>query len=485
MTHFQSLSAAGFAATAISFGPARMGFGLFVPEFREAFSLSSSAVGFLSSLGFVGFLIGLLVAQALLNRRGPGLPVQSGLAAAMIGMGLVALAPGLPVLALGVFIAASSAGLAWTPFNTAIHSHVGNQKRQAALSVVSTGTGMGIALAGVAALVMALTGVTWRLCWAFLATASALALIGNWMAFRQIARHPGSGQGAGWKDLMQAAAVPLFAIGFAYGTTSAVYIAFAADHVVTSGGVPGVPVSAAPALVFILYGLFGLLGLLTGRIKDGVGLAWLLRLVMLAGALSVVLVALFPDDWIGLILSSGLQGVHVLMTSAVLAFWSERLFPMIPSLSLAAALLAAAAGSVLGPALAGIASDAFGARAMLLGTAILPVMTVIFLRNRHIRECAVHRPRWQQHIATRWPIRKGTTDPRPALVCQAAKDSAMSKEPKPTRGMPRSLIFAMIPLGFVLLVLILLLTGFWTQETTDETSPAVDLPTEQPVVAPE
>ncbi|MGY6535801.1 MAG: hypothetical protein ACXIVG_10685 [Pararhodobacter sp.] len=61
----------------------------------------------------------------------------------------------------------------------------------------------------------------------------------------------------------------------------------------------------------------------------------------------------------------------------------------------------------------------------------------------------------------------------------------MSKEPKPTRGMPRSLIFAMIPLGFVLLVLVLLLTGFWTQETTDETSPAVDLPTEQPVVAPE
>lgn len=89
------------------------------------------------------------------------------------------------------------------------------------------------------------------------------------------------------------------------------------------------------------------------------------------------------------------------------------------------------------------------------------------------------------HIITRWPIRKGTTNPRPALVFQAAKDSEMSKEPKPTRGMPRSLIFAMIPLGFVLLVLILLLTGFWTQETTDETSPAGDLPTEQPVVAPE
>jgi len=72
-----------------------MGFGLFVPEFRVAFSMSSSAVGLVSSLGFLGLLIGLLLAQALLNRRGPGGPVLSGLAAAAIGMAFVAVAPNL------------------------------------------------------------------------------------------------------------------------------------------------------------------------------------------------------------------------------------------------------------------------------------------------------------------------------------------------------------------------------------------------------
>ncbi|WP_218141177.1 hypothetical protein [Citreimonas salinaria] len=97
-----------------------MGFGLFVPEFRSVFSMSTSTVGFVSSLGFLGFFIGLLIAQALLDRRGPGAPVLSGLAAATIGMGIIALAPGVPVLAIGVFLAvpapASHGRRSTTPF---------------------------------------------------------------------------------------------------------------------------------------------------------------------------------------------------------------------------------------------------------------------------------------------------------------------------------------------------------------------------------
>jgi MFS family permease len=87
MTQFWRLSAAGFAATAISFGPARMGFGLFVPEFRSEFSMSTSSVGYVSSLGFVGFFVGLLVAQFLIDRRGPRVPVLAGLTAGCSGWG--------------------------------------------------------------------------------------------------------------------------------------------------------------------------------------------------------------------------------------------------------------------------------------------------------------------------------------------------------------------------------------------------------------
>ncbi|MFO8149166.1 MAG: MFS transporter [Trueperaceae bacterium] len=386
ISRFWRLSAAGFAATAITFGPGRMGFGLFVPEFRSAFSMSTSSVGFVASLGFLGFLLGLLIAQAQLTRRGPGSPVVSGLAAATVGMGIVALAPSLPVLAIGVFLATSSAGLAWTPYNDAIHRKVRDEDRPFALSMVSTGTGVGIAMAGLAALVVVLGGLSWRWSWAFFAAAGAVALLGNWVAFRGVDRDRSAGPEKGWRDLVHPAAVPIVASGFVFGTTSAIYVSFAADHMVTAGGVPGVPVAATPALVFICYGLFGLAGLLTGRVEAAIGLPLLLRLIMLAGALSVALVAVAPDTWAGVILSAGGQGVYVMMTSAVLAFWSERVFPALPSLSFTAVLLAAATGSVVGPAAAGLVSDAFGTEALFLGAATLPALMALLLRDRHVWE---------------------------------------------------------------------------------------------------
>ncbi|MDF1707679.1 MAG: hypothetical protein P1U72_06265 [Paracoccaceae bacterium] len=39
---------------------------------------------------------------------------------------------------------------------------------------------------------------------------------------------------------------------------------------------------------------------------------------------------------------------------------------------------------------------------------------------------------------------------------------------KPGRGMPRSLIYAMIPLGFILLVLVMVVVGNWTEETAPD-----------------
>jgi predicted MFS family arabinose efflux permease len=392
MKEFWSLSAAGFAATAISYGPARMAFGLFVPEFRSAFSMSTATVGVVSSLGFLGFFCGLLIAQALLIRRGPGVPVLAGLLAATAGMGVVALAAGTAALAAGIFLATSSAGFAWTPFNDAVHRNVMDAQRPAALSVISTGTAAGVAGAGLTALVMVLAGLSWRVCWAGFAIAAGAAVLANGAALRRGRVGRGAASRGRWAELREAAAVPLYFVGLVYGTNSAIYISFAADRMSMAGGLPGLPAGATPALVFICYGLFGLAGLATGRVKAAVGLPLLLKLLMTAGALSVALLAIAPGSWPGLVLSAGLQGLHVMMTSALLALWSERLFPAIPSMSFTAALLATAAGNVLGPAMAGAAWDAVGADAMFLGTALLSALAALALRGRHLRE----RPLWGQ-----------------------------------------------------------------------------------------
>jgi len=386
MSPFARLSFAGFCATAISYGPARMGFGLFLPQFGVEFDISSKLAGIISSLGFLGFLLGLMMAGVMTMRRGPRLPVLCGLLAAAIGMGLVAAAANVFVLAGGVFLAMSSAGFSWTPFNNAVHRRIADEARPASLSIVSTGTSVGIVAAGAAALAMGFGGVSWRMCWALFAVAGTLSFLINRAALKDMAGDPGSGAAGRWRALVQKPAAPLFAVSFIFGVTSAIYISFAVDIVARAGGISGLPASASGSVIFICYGVFGFLGLVTGAAKKTVGLPGLLRLLFLFSALSHLAVAVAAGHWAGIIASAGLQGVYVMMTSAILAFWSDRLFPERPSQSFTAVLLAMAAGSVLGPAVAGFALQALGGEAMFLGTAALAIFAAISVRAKLVRE---------------------------------------------------------------------------------------------------
>jgi len=387
MASFWKLSAAGFAATAITYGPARMGFGLFLSEFRDDFTLSTGMAGLISSLGFLGMLVGLVAAYATLARAGPSPPVLLGLGLATAGTALVSGATGLPMLTLGIVLAMASAGFAWTPLNNIVSRRLPDETRPSALAIISTGTSLGIAAAGATAIAVSLIGLPWRMAWAAFAAASTLTLLVNIIALREPSGPLGaSTPAAPWASLLQGSAMPLYAIALSFGTTTAIYFSFAADRIVQAGGVPGMPSGSAPAILFLCYGLFGLLGLATGRLKRIIGLSALLRSLLVASALSLTLVALVPNAWGGLVLSAGLQGVYVMMMSAVLAFWSERLFPHMPARSFTAALIAVALGSVLGPAIAGTVSDSWGPEVMFLATAALSITTLPVILPQLVQE---------------------------------------------------------------------------------------------------
>ncbi|MGR3494155.1 MFS transporter [Citreimonas sp.] len=386
MTGLWAISTAGFLATAMTYGPARMGFGLFLGEFRSDFSLSTGMAGLISTLGFSGFLVGLLVAYALLARRGPRWPVTLGLGAATAGFALVALAPNAVVLAAGVLLAMASAGFSWAPFNDAAHRVIADQDRPRALSLVSTGTSVGVAAAGLTALALHMLGLSWRLGWAGFALAGALATLVNAFDLGGEAARPGPRPDRRLAELVHRAAWPIYGVAASYGTVSAIWISFAADRVQQAGGLPGLAPAAAPGVVFLAYGIFGLSGALTGWLHERLGLPRLLYALQATAALSVGLVALAPAMWSAVLLSAGLQGAHVMMTSAALSFWTERLYPDAPSRGFTAALLAVAAGSAFGPAAAGYLSQAAGGGAMFLTTAALPAITLLLLIRATIRE---------------------------------------------------------------------------------------------------
>jgi predicted MFS family arabinose efflux permease len=358
------LAAVGFGATAVSFGPARMGFGLFLPQFEAAFDLSTRTAGLIASGAFATFLLALPPAAWLAGRIGPRAPVSAGALFAAAGCALVATAQGTEALAAGAALAAASAGFCWTPFNDAAERMAPPGRRAGALSAVATGSTTGVAAAGALGLAVAIGGLDWREAWALFSAAGALAAIAAIAALprgsgRAMIREPEDASPA--LGLWRPSAARLYAAAGLFGATNAVYLAFAAERVVETGGLPGLDDGAAAAALFVGYGACGLVGLATGRIERAMGLPALLSAIFAAFAASLALLAAAPESWPGVVASAGLHGAGVMTISATLSFWSLRLFPGRASLGLTAALVAMAAGSVAGPAAAGRLIAAVGA----------------------------------------------------------------------------------------------------------------------------
>lgn len=370
MTPATRLTAAGFVATAVAFGPARMGFGLFLPAFRDEFALSTSSAGMIASGGFLAFLLALLAGAWIGRRYGERMSVITGALAAAAGFATVAAAGTSGSLALGIGLAGASAGLCWVPFNDAAERVVPHAGRAGALSVVSTGTTFGVVAAAGLALAVIEGALDWRGAWVGF-TLSGVALSGIALTGMPSSRgpKPAPDAGAPGPSLAQRAAVPLYSTAFCFGMTNAVFLSFAADRVVAAGGLPGLPDEAASPVIFIGYGICGVLGLATGRIEARTGLAPLFCAIFAAAALSLVLIALAPTSWGAVLAASGLHGAAIMMVSAVFSFWSLRLFPGRGTLGFTATLLSMAAGSVLGPALAGLLAAAQGPLVMFLAAA--------------------------------------------------------------------------------------------------------------------
>lgn len=377
------LAAAGFVATAIAFGPARMGFGLFLPDFRDAFALSTTVAGLVASGGFLAFLLALPVTAWLGARVGQRAPVMVGAMSAATGFAVVATASSGTSLAVGIALAGASAGFCWSPFNDAAERVVPVSARPSALSAVSTGTTAGVAAAGALALGVSAGLLEWRTVWGLFALAGLIAAVAAALGLPG-GRGGTSGAGA-VPRLLRPETLPLYGTALLFGATNAVYLSFAADRVAAAGGLPVLSDNAAPAVIFLAYGICGLVGLATGRIEARLGLTGLLSAIFAAFAVSLVLVALTPGSWTGILVSAGLHGAAVMTISAVLSFWSLRLFPGRGSFGFTAALVAAATGSALGPALTGPLIAAAGPETAFLGLAVPPTIVALLLAARRSR----------------------------------------------------------------------------------------------------
>jgi predicted MFS family arabinose efflux permease len=384
MNQSRQLAGAGFLAIAVAFGFARYGYGLFVPEFRDTFDLSTEAVGFIAAGAYASYLAALLVTGALVARVGPRLPVVIGGLSAAAGMAMIALAANTPMLVVGVLLAATSPGWSWAPFSDAVALMVEAETQNRTLSIITTGTTFGILVAGPAALV---AGEEWRGVWIGFAVVALAVTAWNALLLPKGPHGNGGDEEDDaqpelrWRWFVGPSSMRLFAVAISFGFTGTVYWTYAVDLISEAGGFSP---SAGP-LLWTVVGVTGFVGVATGDVISRLGLRLSLVAALTALGVATGIIGLAPMFWVALGVSAALFGASFMVMSALLVTWTSTVFPEQPGTGFSATQVFLAVGTIIGPAIMGVVAGQIGMETAFIVTALLALVTVLVRPQEDVR----------------------------------------------------------------------------------------------------
>lgn len=382
MSKTTRLALAGLCAIAVAYGFARYGYGLFVPVFREEFGLSTETVGLISSAGYAAYLLAMVSTGFLVGRTGPRLPVVTGVLCAAVGMLLIATAQDPQALIAGVVLAGSSPGFCWAPFSDAVAMLVEEERRGRVLSVVSTGTTFGLAVAGPVVLLTATggfgNGSGWRYAWAAFAVAALLVALWNARLlpgepYRQASagvEDSTGGLGIGW--FLRRGSALLLGQAFSYGLIAAFYYTYAVDLVRQSGFG-----EAWGPILWSLVGVAGVTGVVAGDAVSRFGLGNCLAVCLGVLALSIGALGFTGGSGSLVVVCAVAFGASYMPISALLVLWSAEVFHERPATGFSVVLSSLALGSVVGPAVLGVVAGVFDLRVAFWCAAALTALSVV------------------------------------------------------------------------------------------------------------
>ena len=360
----------GAAMIAVTFGLARYGYGLLLPEMQAAFDLSPTAAGLISSGTYLTYLAANVGVVWVTSRLGPRVAIGLAAALAAIGMAVIAGAGSAPVLAAGVLVSGAAAGLAFPPYADLVARCVDPRRRDLAWSTISSGTGWGVAIAGPIAIV---AGDQWRVAWmVFVALAVGTGIVAVMLAPRQGSSEQSRPQ-LSWTWFLCPKSRPLLVSAVLIGTGSAVWWAFSVAALRDTG------VDATSArIAYAVCGAAGILASASGAGFARVGLraGYLVSCTLLAGSLA--LLGLATSHLLAALLAAILFGVFYNTVIAAQGIWSSRVFADHPSAGLAAVNTALTIGTLVGPSIAGTAITHLGFPATLVGAGATIVAALAF-----------------------------------------------------------------------------------------------------------
>jgi predicted MFS family arabinose efflux permease len=318
------LLALATAANGLGQGLSRFTYALLLPDMRDNVIGSYSVAGLLGTLNLAAYLVGVLLVSMLTGRVSVVRIVCVGLGLCATADVVLALAPTVAVLALGMVLLGAGAAGTWVPLAAVVSGSVDPRRRGAALGAMTTGFGASILLtAQLRSLVYSLAGGNaWREVWAVEAVlvAAACAACALWLRPAPAAT---AARVASPAALLRS--VP------GWGRLTIAYVAVAVGYIIYASFLSALLQKEAhfsadhASAVFSVIGVTSILGsIVTGRIADRAGWPDTYAIACAVMATCVVLVLLRSEPWVAL--SAALYGLPLTTTGGlVVGYLSDHL----------------------------------------------------------------------------------------------------------------------------------------------------------------
>lgn len=316
-------SAGAVALIAATYGLARLGYGLFLPAFSAAFTLSPTTGGLLASGTSVLYCAAALVGFRHAPTRPRLMTLMAGTTAALGSAGIAA-AQGTGLFAGSVLLAGVGAGFASPALVELVQRNAAPKEQKKLQSVVNSGTGFGVVGAGILALAF---GASYRLAWVLIAVITLAAMVGvlraDISAATSVSRRR-SDDDSDDDGGRSARPLPIrtlrrpVAAAFTVGVGSAAVWVHGRSLLEDLGGLP----SAATAGAWIALGLGGAAAVLAAPwlARNWVRTTW--RVTVLAVAAATGAFAAAPHLIILSFTASALFGLAYTSATSVLIIWA-------------------------------------------------------------------------------------------------------------------------------------------------------------------
>jgi len=349
-----ALALTGFSLIAVTYGMARFSWGLMLPAIMADIPFNSQQAGMLSACSFVAYCLTILTAATLADRYGLRLTALLASLCAAAGLLLLACATSPLWLAVGLFVAGLSAGLASPALAAAVSRQVSATDQPRVNTLINAGTSAGMI---VSVIILSALPAGWRiatLVFALLSLACALPII---RVVPGATARQDAPVGRWYSRFGQRSLHRLMAIAFVSGLVSAAWWSFGPALLRQHVGLEAEPTR----LMWLVAGGAGIVGAATGPLAARIGLNAVYRLSLCGMALLLLLLAVSHEEAFTLWVAVACGGAGYVTLSGVLLVWGARATEDAPATGVGILFFMLAVGQVAGSLLFGQLYAACGA----------------------------------------------------------------------------------------------------------------------------